>query len=252
MDNKPSIDRSFFIPILLGVFSVLGICLVLIASRLSAARGNLQSADTATPLKYQYIGTEPGVVLPTEAASPTDSLTALEPTSNFVLTAPAASATKPPVSPISESTSSIQTISTNTSTPNIDPTAEFLLDVLYDDTDPRFLYSGNWASQNNVTDAFQNTLHVSSTIGDAVQFSFVGQQIQFTYQVGPDLGAIAIKMDGVDFALDQSAPDVEITDWQSPVLVLSSHAVTITHISGASINVDSISVVDLSTETPAP
>jgi len=252
MDNKPSIDRSFFIPILVGVFSVLGICLILIASRLSAARGNVQSADTATPLKYQYIGTEPGVVLPTEAASPTEPSTALTPEPNLLLATRTASAIKSPVSPISESTSSVQIISTNTSTPNIDPTAEFLLDVIYDDNDPRLLYSGNWVTQNNVVDAFQNTLHVSNKIGDAVQFSFVGQQIQFTYQVGPDLGAIAIKMDGVDFALDQSAPDVEITDWQSPVLVLSSHSVTITHISGASINVDSISVLDLSTETPSP
>jgi len=64
------------------------------------------------------------------------------------------------------------------------------------------------------------------------------------------LGAIAIKIDGVDFALDESANTTVISGWESPVLVLSSHTVTITHISGGSINLDSIAVLDISTPTP--
>jgi hypothetical protein len=83
-----------------------------------------------------------------------------------------------------------------------------------------------------------------------VQLSFVGQKIRFTYQAGPSLGTVAIKLDGVDFSLEQSATDSVISAWESPVLVLSSHLVTITHISGGSINIDSIAVLDLSTPTP--
>jgi hypothetical protein len=64
------------------------------------------------------------------------------------------------------------------------------------------------------------------------------------------LGTIAIKLDSVDFTLDQSDPETFIGEWESPILVLSSHSITITHISGGSINLDSITVLDVATPTP--
>jgi hypothetical protein len=273
MDDKTPVDRTLFIPIFISVFSVIGICLLLIASRLSAARGNVQSTDTATPLRYQFIGTEPGVVLPTDIASPTalslETNTTGVPTIGFVLPTSSAFLTNLPAdsTPLSTSASTSTPISiaivtstpssvklsnaTFTPTPTISPTAQFL-NVTYDDTDLRFLYSGSWVSQTGVSDTFQNTLHVSNAIGDAAQLSFVGQKIRLTYQAGPSLGAVAIKMDSVDFALDELASTTVISVWESPVLVLSSHLITITHISGGAINIDSIAVLDISTETPGP
>jgi len=248
MDNKPSFDRSIFIPIFIGFFSVLGICLVLIASRLTMTRGQGVTTDTATSMKYQYLATEPGVVFPTEAASPTEPPATSFPTFDLILPTSTLFGFKSPVPTISRATSVGPPFSTNTPTPSISPTVQFL-NVTYDDADFKFLYTGNWASQS-VADAYQKTLHVSSTIGDSVQLSFVGQKIRFTYQAGPSLGTIAIKLDGVDFSLEQAAPDTVIGGWESPVLVLSSHLVTITHISGGSINIDSIAVLDLSTPTP--
>ncbi|MEP6894399.1 MAG: hypothetical protein ABI986_02205 [Chloroflexota bacterium] len=260
MDNKPSIDRTFFVPIIIGFLSVLGICLVLAASRLGAARGNVQSGDTATPLKYQYIGTEPGVVLPAELPSPAELAETITPTSapTIVLVLPTTTSlvTKPAtrLTPIvtfvttDVSTSVSNPVSTNTPTPTISPTAQFL-NVTYDDTDFKFLYTGTWVAQNNVTGTYQNTLHISNAIGDAVQLSFVGQQIRFTFQAGPSLGVVAIKLDGVDFALDQSSPNSVTSVWESPLLVLSSHSITITHISGGSVNIDAIAVLDASTPT---
>jgi len=85
-----------------------------------------------------------------------------------------------------------------------------------------------------------------------VKLSFFGQKIRYTYQAGPSLGAIALRLDDVDFALDQASADTTLSEWESPILVLSSHSITITHISGGSINIDSISVIDLATPTPTP
>jgi len=229
---------------------VLGICLVLVVSRFSSARGQSQSVDTATPLKFQYLATEPGVVFPTEAVSPTEPPATLPPTIEIISpTTPTPVAIKSPVLPNVTAILTNRPISTNTFTPSPTATTQFL-NVTYDDADFKFLYTGNWVSQSDVTGAYQNTLHVSSTIGSAVQLSFVGQKIRFTYQSAPSLGTIAIKLDGVDFALDESAADTTISVWESPVLVLSSHLVTITHISGGSVNIDSIVVPDLSTPTP--
>lgn len=255
MENKTSFDRSLFIPIFIGFFSILGICLVLLATRLSAARGNIQNTTTATSLKYQYLATEPGVVLPTEI--PTEEPATAAPTLDFGLPTPTqfSDISTVPSTPIILSTfvstktptRFVPVVATNTPTPSA--TAQFL-NVTYDDTDFKFLYTGNWVAQTNITNAYQTTLHISNTIGDAVQLSFVGQKIHIAYQAGPSLGAIAVKIDSVDFALDQSATTTAISVWESPVLVLSSHTVTITHISGGSINLDSIAVLDISTPTP--
>src|SRR5258706_3583585 len=257
MDNKTSLDRSLLIPIFIGFFSVLGICLVLFAARLSAARGNIQNSATATPLKYQYLATEPGIVLPTEIASPTEELSTASPTLSHGLPTSTqfTNISTVPSTPLILSTSiSTRTptsivLAAATNTPTPSATAQFL-NVTYDDTDFKFLYTGNWVSQSGVSDTYQNTLHISNAIGDAVQLSFVGQKIHIAYQAGPSLGAIAIKIDGVDFALDESANTTAISGWESPVLVLSSHLVTITHISGGSINLDSIAILDISTPTP--
>jgi hypothetical protein len=238
MGNKMPFDRSLFIPIFIGLFSLLGICLVLFATRLGASRGNVQIEDTATPMKYQYLGTEPVVVLPTEVASPTT-----EPSPTIVSTIEIILPTL-----TSRSTSVGQPFSTNTPTPSASPTIQFL-NVTYDDADFKFLYTGNWV-KNTVSDTYQSTLHISNAIGDSVQLSFVGQKIRFTYQAGPSLGTIAIKLDKADYALDQSASETAINSWESPVLVLSSHSITITHISGGAINIDAIAVLDLATPTP--
>ena len=244
MDNNPPFDRSIFIPIVIGLLSVFGICLILVAGRLNAAPGAVQSSETATPLKYQYLGTEPAIVFPTEA--PTDTPppeTDVPAVDVFIPTLVLPSVTPRVISTRPTSTKSISTPVTLTSTPQS-------LNVTYDDADFKFLYTGNWIGQSGVTGPYLNTLHISITIGDAVQLSFVGQKIRLAYQAGPSLGAIALKLDGVDYALDQSSAETAINEWESPVLVLSSHSVIITHVSGGSINIDSISVIDLATPTP--
>ena len=241
MDNKSPLDRSIFIPVLIGIIAVFGICLVLVATRLSAAQATIQSDETNTPVKYQYLGTEPVVVTlqPLETLTPLPSFT-LPPPPIIDIVSPTFT---PPVALTSIG------LPRSTATPTSNTATAQPLGATYDDADFKFNYTGNWIP-SSVDGTYQNTLHISNTIGNSVQLSFVGQKIRLAFQAGPSLGTIAIRLDSVDFTLDQSAPESITSEWESPVLVLSSHSVMITHISGGSINIDSITVVDLSTPTP--
>lgn len=239
MDDKPPLDRSLFAPILLGCLSVAGIILVLLALRLSAALGTIQVSPTNTPVKYQYLGTEPVIAQPTEAPPPEEPSPVVTQTPTEFSLAPAPTITiSTPVPP-----TATHTRVTNTAT-----TAP--LEVTYDNADVQFTYSGNWLPQFGVNGTYKNTLHISSTIGDSVQLIFYGQKFRLSFQAGPSLGTVAIRLDSTDFVLEQSAVETRNSEWESPVLTLANHLVTITHISGGSINIDSITIIDISTPTP--
>lgn len=241
MENKPAFDRSLLIPIFIGFASVMGICLVLIATRFSALRGAIQADETRTPVKYQYVATEPGIAIPTDAPTPTAFFETETPEPTLVLFLPT-------ITPTPLSTQPPPLRITNTPA-TISPTP-LALSIKYDDADFKFNYTGDWIGQSGVNGTSQNTLHVSNTIGDSVQLSFVGQKVQIAYQAAPSLGTIAIRLDSVDFTVDQSSSEISIEIWESPVLTLSSHTITITHISGGSINLDEVAVIDISTPTP--
>lgn len=243
MDDKPSVDRALIIPILVGGFAILGIALVLLALRLSAPRANVQSAPTPTPLKYQYLGTEPVVAQPTEAPPADDSTptTTATPTEFFLVETAASPFATPAL--LTATATHTRLTSTATASP---------LGVTYDDVDARFTYVGNWLAQTGVNGTYKNTLHISSTIGDSVQVIFFGQKMRIAFQAGPSLGTVAIRLDSTDFVLEQTAVETRNSEWESPVLTLANHLVTITHISGGSINIDSLTVIDLSTPTPTP
>ena len=245
MENKP-LDRSLILPLALGGVSVLGIILVLLAARVAAsATRSDQKTPTATPLKYQFLATEPGVVtlIPTEISSPTAEEVVIEQTD-----------TATPEFVTFETATLISSIPTVTqiSNPSTATQTAILLPsgAIYDDTDFTLAYTGDWLLQQTVNDVYKNTLHLSNKIGSAVVFTFTGQKVRIAYQSGPGLGIVAIKIDSVDFALDQSNTDTQISEWESPILALTSHTVTVTHVSGGAINIDLFAVIDISTPTP--
>src|SRR5262245_36808250 len=74
MDNPPPFDRSLIPPALVGIFSVLGICLVWMIYRYNASRASPPTPPTETPFKYVYLGTEPAIstqILPEVSTTPT-------------------------------------------------------------------------------------------------------------------------------------------------------------------------------------
>ncbi len=320
-ESKPTLDRSTLLPILLGVFSLFGILLVFLLGRVTSGRNNVPAPDTATPFKYQLIGTEPGIstsepiteepLFGDETAIPDTSqgppglqVTAIQgssggsgsssgsnPTrtrtpSSAILTLAGGSATNPiiilnpgtrsatpniviiersqtptrtpgptitvtpsrtrsatltPGTPATKASSNCP--SANMSTPTVYLP---LIPGTYDDDYLMLDYGDDWPCQV-VAGAYQNTLHVSTTVGSELKFNFTGQQIRLTFQGGGSLGTIRINIGGLNFDLDQSNGTDE---WVSALLSNGTYTVTITHASGGSVNIDSIIIPDIPTGTP--
>jgi len=214
--------------------------LVLLGLRLSAARSTIQTIPTPTFVQFQYIGTEPVIAQPTDTP-PTEVSVTVSPTEIFLSPPPRAT-----IPTVTEATSIVFLSNTPvTRTATTQP-----LGVTYDDVDPRFIYTGNWIAQSDVNGTYRNTLHISSTIGDAVQLLFFGQLIRVTYQSGPSLGTVAIKLDSNEYVVNQNVAETGYDEWESPVLPLVNHTLTITHISGGSVNIDSALIIDINTPTP--
>ncbi len=255
MEKKPSIDPGVLAPILLGVLSVLGIAAVLFIGRANALRPAQEIASTETPFRYVYLGTEPGLSTLTPEPTATPMRAPTEPpdlvdTPDFIEPPlPTSGAGEPfltsvPPTPIFPTQPSAQT--------NVPTATETIPAVLskFDDTYYEILYDGNWTSQTNVTGAHQNTLHISFEVENYMLFTFVGQQVIVTFQAGPSLGSILIDLDGLEFEVSQSNAQTQLVEWRSPPLVMGTHEIVIEHLSGGSVNLDSITIPDLSTPIP--
>jgi hypothetical protein len=262
MDNQPIIDRGILIPVLISAFSIVGIVAVLIIGRSLNSPAVIAVSPSATPFEYIYLGTEPAITTPliegSLSAPPTDELTDSTPgfrtptsasvSTPLILTQPSAGSTS---TSIILRTNTPGGLATSTST-----SGTAVVAGTYDDTDSRLVYSGSWVSQTNVTGALQGTLHISSTIGDFVTFTFTGQEIHLFYQAGPSLGTITITIDGLGAPpLDQSQSETQFKEWISSSLTPGTHSIVITHFGGGSVNIDSLLVpapIGTPTRTPTP
>lgn len=243
MTDRPSFDRSLLIPIVFGVFSIFGICLVLILGRIASTREGVEVVDTATPFEYIFLGTEPAIV----SATPEEEQEE-EADENATPTVTALSFPGPDTPEVTETESTLVVLVTPTPTPGSNAP---LNPGTYDDTEARILYDGDWIVQRGVPGAFQNSLHVSSVLGNTFTIRFIGQQIRLFYQPGSGLGTIEINLDGVQFELDQSGDDSTTAEWSSPLLINGTHTFVVRHLSGGAVNLDQIIVPDvLLTPTP--
>jgi hypothetical protein len=254
-ENKPSFDPAILVPAALAALSILGIAVIFFVTRAEAQRPTAEPADTATPFRFVYLGTEPGL-----------STLTPEPTPTFVLAPSELPEPRPPEMTELPSDTEVPgfpsfptSVPTNpafptqpagrTATPAASETLPAVLSK-FDDTYYEILYDGEWTSQTNVTGAYQNTLHISFTIENYAYFTFVGQQVIVTFQAGPSLGTILIDLDGIEFQVSQTSTQTQLVDWRSPVLVMGTHELIIEHLSGGSVNLDSITIPDLRTPTP--
>lgn len=260
MENKPSVDPGILASAALGLLSIMGIALIFFLGRENASRPAGEMTATETPFRYLYLGTEPG--LSTLTPEPTSTPISIEPpaaTEEPDPNEPPFGTQVPDFPPLGTSTSSNPDFPTNpsfptqpavrTSTPTASETIPAVLSK-FDDTYYEILYDGEWTNQTNVTGAYQNTLHISFTLENYAYFTFVGQQVIVTFQAGPSLGTILIDLDGVEFQVSQASTQTQLVDWRSPVLVMGTHELIIEHLSGGSVNLDSITIPDLRTPTP--
>ena len=258
MDNQPSFDRGILIPIGVGVFSLIGICAILVFGRINASRATIEEVPTATAFQYSLIGTEPAVLTLTLDEFEQEELPALTPR----VTVPTPQATSVIVLSTNTTAPSGPIITlpplVNTNTPTRTPTSASVAPLnagTYDDADNQIIYSGNWISQG-VSGVYQDSLHVSNTLGNMITFTFIGQEVRLFYQSGSSLGNFTIKIDNNDAeTLSQSSGSTTIVEWASKSFTSGTHAVIITHVSGGSINIDKIIVPQIfltptSTVTP--
>ncbi len=247
MDNQPSFDRGLIPPALIGIFSVIGICLVLLIYRYNTSQAVVEVTVTQTPFKYIFLGTEPAI---STEPSPEESATA-----TFSDEQPPIFTQEPPIllTPNTPSTSIPSTIIVPNATITPASAAPPPLNAgMYDDVYPGLIYSEGWIPQTNVSGAHNNTLHVSTTLtspGNSVTFRFIGQEVRLFYQSGTSLGVARVLLDTTQTLLDQSddSNELVLTTTQA-----GTHTVIITHLSGGSINLDSVIVPLGLTPSPSP
>lgn len=255
-EKKPSLDPGILVPGALGILSILGIAIIFFVTRAESQRPAGEPVNTSTPFRFIYLGTEPS--LSTLTPAPTSSPIFIEPPTDTAAPEPGEPSFDTPEPDFPGFPTFAPTnpaFPTQPAGRTATPTAsETLAAVLgkYDDTYYEILYDGEWTSQTNVTGAYQNTLHISFTIQNYAYFTFVGQQVIVGFQGGPSLGTILIDLDGVEFQVSQASAQTQLVEWRSPVLVMGTHELIIEHLSGGSVNLDSITIPDLRTPTPGP
>jgi hypothetical protein len=261
MDNQPSFDRSLFLPLGVGIFALAGICGILVWSRLNEQRAAIEQVPTATFFQYAYIGTEPAITTLT-LETPLEG-TPLEetPVDEFPTEFPDEPSFPTPVPP--PATQFILFTSTSpaiitlpplqaTNTPSRTPSSAFVAPFgagTYDNTDSRFVYSGNWDPQSGVNGAFQSTLQVSGTVGNSVTFLYTGNVVTIVFQRGPSLGTLRAQLDNTSYLQSQANASTERYEWNLTAANVGTHTVTITHDSGGSVNLDGIIVPVVPTAT---
>ncbi|MEO5886786.1 MAG: hypothetical protein ABIQ77_03905, partial [Anaerolineales bacterium] len=122
----------------------------------------------------------------------------------------------------------------------------------YDDVYPGLTYSEGWDPQTNVSGAHNNTLHISTrlnTPGNSVIFRYIGQEVRILYQSGASLGVARITLDTTQTLLNQSATSNELV---LTAATSGTHTVTVTHLSGGAVNLDSVIIPSAGTPTATP
>ncbi len=245
-------NRELLIPILIGGISVIGIAVILIIGRALNSPAEIVATPSETPFQYIYLGTEPAVT--TLVVEGSD----LPPSEEPVTEAP----TEPPVFVFDTPTQGPLIIlptrtatsgAARTGTPSRTPTGTSTptLANTYDDTDSRLIYSGNWISQT-VSGAYQDSLHISNNLGDAVSFTFTGTEIHFFYQAGSSLGIVTVFID--EDTLGIQVNEAQGGEWVH-TLDTGTHTMLIKHTSGGSVNIDRLLIpapTPTPTRTPTP
>jgi len=260
--TKTSFDRSILVPIGIGTFSVLGICLVLLTGYLGQPQANIPAGQTTTPFKYLFLGTETFATEPELKTSTPEELfkeasTASGPpsaimtptkisstqgqTTDASIGIPTQVQTNVASTGIATQTNTITSNNTpgSTPTPTFDATKAFTAGK-YDDTAPLLDYAGDWVNELYVTGAYQETIYLSLEIAGTVKFKFIGKQIIVGYLGDTDFGTVAITIDNVQYVLDQSIG----SEWVSPQLTPGGHSVIIRHESGDLANLDYINILE--------
>jgi hypothetical protein len=236
MQPRSSLDRGLWIPIAIGVISILGLAWVFLNSDLSEALAPPTMVATPMPLDPDLLEAEGLTSFPQATSTPDE--TSLTPTGTSSISYPEPPAGTPSLTgvPATESRP----------IPSALPTAEQgqpLPAGKYDDMDPNITYDRYWTVIKTLgtKNAYKGAIHASAGIGGEASFLFTGEQVYIGYQRAKNLGTVTVIIDDQAYSFHEQAFDLF---WRSPQLSPGTHFVRIVHESGESINLDYIVVLD--------
>ena len=116
--------------------------------------------------------------------------------------------------------------------------------VIYDDTDPNWVFSGNWF-EFPITGAYNDTFHYSTTAGNYAEFTFDGEQVTLVYTPTSNRGIMGIYIDGaLVHSLNQYASSLTFQEtWASSNLGSGVHTIKLVHASGGVVEFDAIEIL---------
>jgi hypothetical protein len=248
MDTRPIRHHPLIPPLLIGIFSLLGLCTILVLVFRPTQTAAFVPTRTSTAFKYEFLATETQIpvltpasetaefrVAPTATSLPTNSTTQVpESTPVFVATSVATQR--------NGNVGATATSFTATLTMTLEPilgTSTPLPTGKYDNNAPGFRYIGAWNVEEN-SYAYQETVLVSEVVGDYVAFSFIGLQLMLGYQSSDDAGEFRVSIDGVEESMNQQAGSI----WFSDYLESGTHHAIITHTGAGPVNVDYIEIAE--------
>jgi hypothetical protein len=113
---------------------------------------------------------------------------------------------------------------------------------IYDDNDYRIAYNG-WQF-HTLTGMYNNTEHYSQTIASTASLTFKGTGFTLSYRKFTSFGGLEVRLDGVLVTTinQYSASELRSQSWVSPTYADGVHVLTVTHATGTTVALDSITV----------
>lgn len=242
MDTRLIRNHPLIPPLLIGIFSLLGLCAILALSFLPERNVESVPTRTPTPFKYQFLATETDIPVLTPATetaelriAPAATSTITNITIQNTQTTPFFAATEQNGGATAASFTPTATMTLNSIFGNSEPLAT----GKYDDRDPGFTYIGVWNEEEN-SYAYQETVLVSDAVGDYVTFRFIGLQLMFGYQSSDDAGEITVNVNSVEETMNQQAGSIWFSDYLEP----GTHFAIITHTGEGPVNLDYIEIAE--------
>lgn len=238
MQPRPSFDRDLLVPIAIIIVSILGLAWLFWISDLSEALGPPTVVPTEVPFDVNAFETEVWSSFPSATPTRDELLSAATEPGLDVFPSPLLETPTLAGTLIMESLTPPATLATAT----LDP-SQVLVVGKHDDTHPAIQYDRFWAALKNpgTANAYQGTIHMSTSIGNEASFRFTGEGFRLGYQRGRNFGIVTVLIDGQSFRFHEQAFDLV---WKSPSLSPGEHFVQIIHESGQSVNLDYIEILD--------
>lgn len=251
MNTNLRLDRDILIPVAAAMLSTIGLCIVLWIGLRPAPEPAPVDEPTAPAFKFQLLATEthtPDLSLVTEL--PEDFFPEATTEPEVFLTEDSESFEDPGLSPtLAEDPEFFATDEPLdpteepelTEEPNLEEEDDLVFQAgVYDDTDYRIDYIGDWTSDLFTSGAYEETLSVSLSAGNTASFTFMGRQVVIGYlgSSEEDLGTAIVSIDGNPHQLDQGVGN----NWTSPQLAFGEHIVVITHQAGDLLFLDHVDV----------